>query len=83
MELKDRLKTGDQVLLKNGLKGIAFTNTIISEAFGDYIITKEQAIHFNSYEDFKNVSDSNYDIIKVKKLESIGKLIHIINFDNL
>jgi len=77
------LKTGDQVLLKNGLKGIAITNTIISEAFGDYIITKEQAIPFRSYNGLKHISESNLDIVKRKSLESIGQLIHIINFDML
>lgn len=79
----ETLKTGDQVLLKNRLKGIAITNTIISEAFGDYIITKEQAIPFSSYDDLKHINDSSFDIIKIIKLQSIGKLIHIINFDML
>ena len=77
------LKTGDQVLLKNGLKGIVFTNTIISNPFGDYIITKDQAIPFSSYNGNKHINDTNYDIINTKRLESIGKLIHIINFDKL
>ncbi|MDX9694993.1 MAG: hypothetical protein RBT49_04310 [Bacteroidales bacterium] len=85
MLLKNELKTGDVVSLRNKKIGVVLLNT---EHYNDCILTDEQRIDLINYEYLdnnliKNRESPNLDILSIEEIKGIGDLINLINFNYL